>query len=394
MVVAFDDFNRADPGTATDTGSYSSSTYLASTPVGSFAWFAAGRPGGSGSVAWRIDTNQAKVVNTGGIGHGLTLVDVGESDGRLEVSVTGSGSSDVGENGLVFRYVDDANYWTFSPRTLDVNLYVAGAPSSFAGSGGSLYPTGTHVAKVVLNGDHIQCYRDNVLVNDIPGESTHQTATAHGLIGYENSFRYDDFGWNYTAPYPLRIVAADGISYRISPTLPNPDGGLVRLVEADGTIWVQDNAGTKPLTVVDSDGTTLTTLTMVFESSGGSGGTGTWSQNVGYGCWEWDAGLWLGGDFTDLAGLPTTLPSGCEELAFWVLKPGEPISNTVASPYTVYWVDGFGHHNTTGGGPTPAASSHMWVHWFGPAFDCTVDPSPPNPPSTYVPAALGQDGTL
>lgn len=113
--------------------------------------------------------------------------------------------------------------------------------------------------------------------------------------------------------------------------------------------------------------------------------------------WVWDAGVFLGSAFSDLAGYPTALPPGATELDLIVAPDGwdgEPLPSTPYGDYYIY--DSGGSAYSAGfevpDPSSPQAGSHLWVIWYGPAFDTAVDPPPWVLPKTLAPAALAEHG--
>lgn len=114
-----------------------------------------------------------------------------------------------------------------------------------------------------------------------------------------------------------------------------------------------------------------------------------------------DVGLYLGADFTDLVGLPDTLPVDCDELDYVVLRPGvDPTAGDYGNPeaYADYYIYNDGGTPTNDShqfGTVPETGSHLWVTWFGPlhSTDPGDDPIPTPDPASLVPSALAAGGT-
>lgn len=134
--------------------------------------------------------------------------------------------------------------------------------------------------------------------------------------------------------------------------------------------------------------------TLAVSASGGGGGE--WTEIVN--AWVWDAGLYLGADFDDMIGFPTTA-SDADTIEFWVLPPGSDshvlVTNDPSSQEPYGRATRSGMSNTWGEQPdpsTPDAGSHLWCYWYGPDFDPSTDPFPSVPPASLVPAALAANG--
>lgn len=264
-----------------------------------------------------------------------------------------------------------------------------------------------------LDGDGVSfTASDDYLYHTTTGSIPVQTAAQWNTGGTITFSAYDGLGDNSpTTQYrisralirltfatsPWHVVdsaQAGGTVWRLGP-FSNPDGGIARLVLPDGTRYVQHASGA-PITLVGLDGPTypLGQLPMLLEGGVDPGGD-TWGTDIGFGAYVWDGGLWLGGDFSDLTGLPAAIPAEASELDFAVLPPGATIS-VPADPWAVYYI--LNPSSPTNlffesAGPTPDPGAHFWVIWYGPAANLATDPEPPNPPSTYAPASLCQNGT-
>jgi hypothetical protein len=147
-IVAYDDFNRADgaPGVAP-----SGQTWLTPSP------FADGKP--------QIVGN--KVAGFRPFYGNNLVMDTGKSDGT--VSCTLSGTSQNGS--LIFRYVDENNYWACQNGSLAKR--VAGADTNLSGIGTD--PN----AMIRFNGPTIEYFRFGA--KETYTDSTFQSATKHGI---------------------------------------------------------------------------------------------------------------------------------------------------------------------------------------------------------------------
>lgn len=121
-----------------------------------------------------------------------------------------------------------------------------------------------------------------------------------------------------------------------------------------------------------------------------------WLASPDWSGYVWDAGLYLGADFSALTGYPTApLPSGAAMLVYYVVPDsGDFFSNDYQTPNRSVFRDQFGGtgSSTNPPGSTPDAGSHLWVVWFGPTFSL-ADPEPSVTPGSTVPAVLAQNGT-
>lgn len=119
-----------------------------------------------------------------------------------------------------------------------------------------------------------------------------------------------------------------------------------------------------------------------------------WTANAEWNGYVWDAGLYLSSSFADLTGFPASLPSGCAQLNFVVDSgAGEFELGFLTPPYAQFWVDSGGNDGVTSGvGDAPDAGAHLWVLWYGPAFNIGSDPFPSPSPESLVPASLAENG--
>lgn len=248
MTAAADTFTRAD-----------STTTLGVTEVGGLTWAVAAA---IGVPPWGIASNKARAIGSTPTNHWAT-VDVGESDGTVEVTVT-SGE----QGGAIFRYVDGNNFLMVSSsptgvgspltRLLRIQSGTVTALASVAAAASG------DVVSAHFEGSTIRAYRNGVQIGSDVTSSFNVTATKMGMHCFTNTARLDD--WSFTpipdvSGWPLWFKTADGRDFRIGPDN-NPDGGICYFVGADGTAWVQDPAGA-PVHFVGADGAIKTTLPMI-----------------------------------------------------------------------------------------------------------------------------------
>lgn len=249
---------------------------------------------------------------------------------------------------------------------------------------------------------------DLILVGAVNITGTH---FAPGLVGAQLLLLPDgsDAGSRWQTPTDLATatvlatIAADASDTAIDVTVtpPTPTSTLIFLNVLDpfvtGEAWPED--ATISSGAYD-DGLTPARLVATFSYRGpryrftypGVGlGTGSWTTGGGSSYYNWDAGLYLGGPFSDMTGFPTALPAGCAKLEFYVLPTGRTPSIS-GFPQGRYWIDS-GGNGSSETATTPDAGSHLWVLWHGPDEYTGTDPLPPNNPSYYVPASLAADGT-
>lgn len=137
---------------------------------------------------------------------GVAHLDAGFSDGIIhaDVNTIAESNDPPFRNGLVFRYVDDLNFWAFfNYRNFAGVLgyffrsYVAGVITDDFGfmHDGARDTGGDIPLEVVLDGTSIDGYYDGVLRVSTTS-STHLTATEHGICSY-------GYGVGYFSAAPL-----------------------------------------------------------------------------------------------------------------------------------------------------------------------------------------------
>lgn len=149
-----------------------------------------------GSMIVIASTDKA-IINSPGVG---TVTDVEVADVTITCRVTISNANN-NPHGLVFRAQDASNYWfagyrgnsSQSARITEVNAGVSTIRSETAG----IIANGTYTFKVVLSGNNMSFYIDDVL------KASHSSAflaaaTLHGFQPSNTTADYDD--WTVTTP--------------------------------------------------------------------------------------------------------------------------------------------------------------------------------------------------
>lgn len=168
MTNVTDSFNRADNasslGTA-DTGQ---------------TWTALG------TAVFGISSNQA--YQSGGGAQALAVVETGESDGTVQVTVAVTGDA-----GFCFRSTNEGSNWMWNGQTLfseegagNFNSHGAAASADTAGD----------VIAAVLAGDQITIKRNGTTILGPITSSYNQTVTKHGIrINGDTAVRFDNFSF-------------------------------------------------------------------------------------------------------------------------------------------------------------------------------------------------------
>lgn len=189
-----DDFTRAD------------STNLGSTPTGGVAWTEYNY--GTGNMS--ISSNQL-ASSTGD--WGLATVETGESDGVVAGNVTGDGMS-----GVIFRYVDYQNFWFWVRLTAFGNAFMNKVVNGTETTMANIALAGHEIVWVCLEGNNITYFTspNNIDMDLAPAfdpdaptgwnlgtvtDSTHASATKHGVILRESTTRGRAFRYWYPSSY-------------------------------------------------------------------------------------------------------------------------------------------------------------------------------------------------
>jgi hypothetical protein len=170
-----DDFNRADDaaglGTATTGQAWSTNQGI----IG-------------------IQSNKAHTYTLGS-GRANSTIDAAVADLTIQVAMTALATNGT-IGGIVFRYVDNSNYWRFtdngsSSRAAILAKIVAGSTSELINTATTI--NANSVLKVVLAGNSISVYVDNVQVSTTQTDSFNATATKHGLFSSGGTPTMDNF---------------------------------------------------------------------------------------------------------------------------------------------------------------------------------------------------------
>ena len=132
---------------------------------------------------------------TAGSGSSWATIDAGYSNFDMSVTITYAAAV---IDGLIFRVVDANNYLRLSIDTnnnrLEMIRNIAGTESNIALSGDipNLDPGQTATFRALCVGTSIKIYTGATLRIDTI-DATHQTATNHGIIGFNTGTRFDNF---------------------------------------------------------------------------------------------------------------------------------------------------------------------------------------------------------
>lgn len=155
-----------------------SSTVLGSTDdggiLGSTAWTQ--QMGGTG---WGINSSAAFTPAGAGLPRlPVATVDLGTGDVDLSVLFAAAGN----QGGLVFRYVDDSNFWMALNWTTSPQLFLAKVVAGVQTQVGSGFPAmgSGHTQRVVAIGSTIVVFEDAGIVASVT-DAFNVTATKHGL---------------------------------------------------------------------------------------------------------------------------------------------------------------------------------------------------------------------
>jgi hypothetical protein len=174
MTNRTDDFNRADSGATIDSPSDGLGNYTV-------------------AQTWGIQSNRGYCANGGSLGAAVLEA---SADVEVQVTIAVNGGAGGGGHGVVFRYVDANNYWFVRARVdasvLNMQKFVGGSGTD-VGTDFSYTPANGDVIKVVAEGTSISVYLNGTLRIGPVTESTHLTATKHGLFAHgDSTARFDD----------------------------------------------------------------------------------------------------------------------------------------------------------------------------------------------------------
>lgn len=246
-----------------------------------------GTPSGGGS-AWvtpqgdlfSIVSNQAA---GGGATRAINYLECDTADGTLTVTKATHAASSYG--GLIFRLVDNDNYWFFrtQPSNYGLAKIVAGAETGVGTPAGT--PTSGDVLSVELSDDSIICKVNGSSIITAT-DSTHKTATKHGKVAYsDTTSRFEDWSWADAASAPVlssptgtptgptqatvgvtsdTAPTATAISYQILPAATAAPSAATIVGTPDGTI----STGSAGALTKDVTGLTTNTAVKVHFAQG------------------------------------------------------------------------------------------------------------------------------
>lgn len=150
-----------------------------------------GNPWKLAIVANGLKISSNKAVVTLANSSNVEIINSGAADCILLASYVFA-ASDVPQ--LIFRYVDDNNYWQFynATGTYTLREINAGTPTIRATLVETLTAGVSYRWQVVLNGNSIKCYVDGVLKCSFTS-SLFATATQHGISLQKSAATFDDF---------------------------------------------------------------------------------------------------------------------------------------------------------------------------------------------------------
>jgi hypothetical protein len=174
VVNITDDFNRADEDPLTN--ATTSEPWV--TQLGSIG----------------VQTNKAHTYALSG-GNAISTIEAGVADVEVVCVMTAVANNST-TGGLVFRYVDNSNYWRYIDKgnadgSVVVTKRVAGVNTDVFDSG----PTAAVVPfelKIIADGNDIEVWLDGSLVDSFT-DSFNATATKHGLFSSGGTPTMDDF---------------------------------------------------------------------------------------------------------------------------------------------------------------------------------------------------------
>jgi len=145
--------------------------------------------------AWGVSGGQAYIVTVSGTDTHAWAESYG-ADCAIEADVAIASEASSGSTGFVFRRASTGNYWIArlnnAANTISL-LLASGGVRSFPASTALTLADGQIVRlRVNLAGPVIRVYADGVL-KITHSDSTHQTATKHGLYSFTTADRFNNF---------------------------------------------------------------------------------------------------------------------------------------------------------------------------------------------------------
>lgn len=195
---------------------------------------------------FEIESNRLTGTGSSPGGPQWLAIETASSDANATVTATIRSSSDDGTVGVVFRYVDNDNFWMavahFNANNVQLFKRESGSFSSVE-SGGTIGPANTdYVISVELDGDDITVKLDTVTVITRT-DSFNNTADRHGVRFGDQDHSADDLIIDYSAG----DVTA--------PVLTSPAGTSTGQTTASGTVSTDEGNGTLDAVVTTSSTT-------------------------------------------------------------------------------------------------------------------------------------------
>jgi len=166
---------------------------------------------------WTVSNDQAlAIANWTAITY-----DAGSGDGTVAATLVNGSTVSLGY--LVFRYVDDGDYWIWGRANGDYQLGYFAGHNYYLISDTGLSARDGDVLQVVLSGSSITA-TVNGTTWAAPSNSTFQTATSHGLgCGPGVACLFDDFSYSPTLA-STGPLSTSGVAF--SDNFNRPDGGM------------------------------------------------------------------------------------------------------------------------------------------------------------------------
>jgi len=215
LATAYDEFTRADGAIGTST-----SGHVWTNIRGTF----------------EIAGNKVKPTVTG---WSVAAIETGRSDGWFEIDFTLSAS---GWQGVVFRAVDDENYWAFvyrvSTNIAQLYKWINNTATGVTNTPMSLTAGTTHRLRVLAHGTRINCYIDDTYCVTTTSSDL-QTATIAGVTSFNDITATGD---NF-AVWPLTVDLPYALEFPVA--APEGKGAALQtdtFTDTDGTALATHNA--------------------------------------------------------------------------------------------------------------------------------------------------------
>ena len=239
-----------------------------------------------GSAVWGINGNQAYLVSPTSANE-YAAIDGGVYNGTVQATIAAYDGSFT--QSLLFRCSDSSNLWTFSLNGTGTLLFlfkcVAGTYVQ-VGSSVSLTCANGDVWKVVLSGNNISLYQNNVLIISAT-DSFNATATKSGLRSQQSAGRFSAFSTvvpSVTLSGPSAAIIGSPATITLTPTVAFCNSCVETVTDDQsntlGSVTFSTNSATPQTITFTPSSSQAGTRTLTATGSPAAGTTPTLSLSV------------------------------------------------------------------------------------------------------------------